>query len=120
MLENQLLREKTHGLVVENQELRQRLGMDALMTEEEAENRGNGARPVASSAESTAGAEPVITPPEHSRWILTVLTVQTLSLISCLTLSSTWTQSCSSDVLPQSLPDWSSSHKQTQKDPIPY
>ena len=39
MLENQLLREKTHGLVVENQELRQRLGMDALMTEEEAETK---------------------------------------------------------------------------------
>ena len=39
LLENQLLREKTHGLVVENQELRQRLGMDALMTEEEAETK---------------------------------------------------------------------------------
>lgn len=37
LLENQLLREKTHGLVVENQELRQRLGMDALATEEEEE-----------------------------------------------------------------------------------
>ncbi|KAK2504554.1 hypothetical protein MC885_012142, partial [Smutsia gigantea] len=54
LLENQLLREKTHGLVVENQELRQRLGMDALVTEEEAETKGNGARPVAGSAESAA------------------------------------------------------------------
>ncbi|KAI5133310.1 X-Box-Binding Protein 1 [Manis pentadactyla] len=54
LLENQLLREKTHGLVVENQELRQRLGMDALLTEEEAETKGNGARPVAGSAESAA------------------------------------------------------------------
>ncbi|XP_019282095.2 LOW QUALITY PROTEIN: X-box-binding protein 1 [Panthera pardus] len=75
LLENQLLREKTHGLVVENQELRQRLGMDALVTEEEAETqtKGNGARPVAGSAErstqttctSAAGAGPVVTPPEH-------------------------------------------------------
>ncbi|XP_012660647.1 LOW QUALITY PROTEIN: X-box-binding protein 1 [Otolemur garnettii] len=73
MLENQLLREKTHGLVVENQELRQRLGMDALVTEEETETKGNGVRPVAGSAESAAlrlrasaaGAGPVVTPPEH-------------------------------------------------------
>ncbi|XP_059532087.1 LOW QUALITY PROTEIN: X-box-binding protein 1 [Myotis daubentonii] len=77
LLENQLLREKTHGLVVENQELRQRLGMDALATEEEEEEeeetKGNGARPVAGSAESAAlrlrasaaGAGPVVTPPEH-------------------------------------------------------
>ncbi|XP_008140702.2 LOW QUALITY PROTEIN: X-box-binding protein 1 [Eptesicus fuscus] len=73
LLENQLLREKTHGLVVENQELRQRLGMDALATEEEEETKGNGARPVAGSAESAAlrlrasaaGAGPVVTPPEH-------------------------------------------------------
>ncbi|XP_045390337.1 LOW QUALITY PROTEIN: X-box-binding protein 1 [Lemur catta] len=73
LLENQLLREKTHGLVAENQELRQRLGMDALVTEEEAEAKGNGVRPVAGSAESAAlrlrasaaGAGPVVTPPEH-------------------------------------------------------
>ncbi|XP_020732328.2 LOW QUALITY PROTEIN: X-box-binding protein 1 [Odocoileus virginianus] len=73
LLENQLLREKTHGLVVENQELRQRLGMDALVTEEEAETKGNGAGPVAGSAESAAlrlrasaaGAGPVVTRPEH-------------------------------------------------------
>ncbi|KAM5239243.1 LOW QUALITY PROTEIN: X-box-binding protein 1 [Ctenodactylus gundi] len=73
LLENQLLREKTHGLVIENQELRLRLGMDALVTEEEAEAKGNGVRPVAGSAErstqttctSAAGAGPVVTPPEH-------------------------------------------------------
>ena len=65
LLENQLLREKTHGLVVENQELRQRLGMDALMTEEEAETKENGVGLVARSAESAAGAGPVVTPPEH-------------------------------------------------------
>ncbi|KAK2113311.1 hypothetical protein P7K49_007577 [Saguinus oedipus] len=65
LLENQLLREKTHGLVVENQELRQRLRMDALAAEEEAEAKGNGVRPVTGSAESAAGAGPVVTPPEH-------------------------------------------------------
>lgn len=66
-LENQLLREKTHGLVIENQELRTRLGMDALVTEEvsEAESKGNGVRLVAGSAESAAGAGPVVTSPEH-------------------------------------------------------
>ncbi|KAL6086696.1 hypothetical protein STEG23_034050 [Scotinomys teguina] len=37
LLENQLLREKTHGLVIENQELRTRLGMDSLATEEDPE-----------------------------------------------------------------------------------
>nr|XP_012805504.2 LOW QUALITY PROTEIN: X-box-binding protein 1 [Jaculus jaculus] len=73
LLENQLLREKTHGLVIENQELRLRLGMDTLVTKEEAEAEGNGVRPVAGSAESAAlrlrasaaGAGPVVTPPEH-------------------------------------------------------
>ncbi|XP_012927435.1 LOW QUALITY PROTEIN: X-box-binding protein 1 [Heterocephalus glaber] len=79
LLENRLLREKTHGLVIENQELRMRLGMEALVTEEEAEAeseaqaKGDGVRPVAGSAESAAlrlrasaaGAGPVVTPPEH-------------------------------------------------------
>uniref|UniRef100_A0A140TAA7 X-box-binding protein 1 n=1 Tax=Rattus norvegicus TaxID=10116 RepID=A0A140TAA7_RAT len=69
-LENQLLREKTHGLVIENQELRTRLGMNALVTEEvsEAESKGNGVRLVAGSAESAAlrlRAGPVVTSPEH-------------------------------------------------------
>ncbi|XP_027811833.1 LOW QUALITY PROTEIN: X-box-binding protein 1 [Marmota flaviventris] len=73
LLENQLLREKTHGLVIENQELRLRLGMDALVAEEETEAKGNGVRPVAGSAErstqttctSAAGAGPVVIPSEH-------------------------------------------------------
>lgn len=129
LLENQLLREKTHGLVVENQELRQRLGMDALVTEEEAETKGNGAGPVAGSAESAAlrlraplqQVQAQLSPLQNiSPWILTVLTLQTLSLISSWAFCSTWTQSCSSDVLPQTLPAWSSSQKSTQKDPVPY
>uniref|UniRef100_A0A9L0ITS9 X-box-binding protein 1 n=1 Tax=Equus asinus TaxID=9793 RepID=A0A9L0ITS9_EQUAS len=129
LLENQLLREKTHGLVVENQELRQRLGMDALGTEEEAETKGNGARPVSGSAESAAlslraplqQVQAQSSPLQNlSPWILTVWTLQTLSLISCWAFCSTWTQSCSSDVLPQNRPAWSNSQRSTQKDPVPY
>ncbi|DAA20534.1 X-box-binding protein 1 isoform XBP1(U) [Bos taurus] len=129
LLENQLLREKTHGLVVENQELRQRLGMDALVTEEEAETKGNGAGLVAGSAESAAlrlraplqQVQAQLSPLQNiSPWTLMALTLQTLSLTSCWAFCSTWTQSCSSDVLPQSLPAWSSSQKWTQKDPVPY
>uniref|UniRef100_A0A452RAY0 X-box-binding protein 1 n=1 Tax=Ursus americanus TaxID=9643 RepID=A0A452RAY0_URSAM len=90
---------------------------------------GNGARPVAGSAESAAlrlraplqQVQAQLSPPQNlSPWILTVLTLQTLSLISCWAFCSTWIQSCSSDVLPQSLPAWSSSQKSTKKDPIPY
>ncbi|XP_032953414.1 X-box-binding protein 1 [Rhinolophus ferrumequinum] len=129
LLENQLLREKTHGLVVENQELRQRLGMDALVTEEKAETKENGARLVTGSAESAAlrlraplqQVQAQLSPLQNiSPWILTVWTLQTLSLISCWAFCSIWTQSCSSDVLPQSLPAWSSCQRSTQKDPVPY
>ncbi|KAF7464483.1 Hypothetical predicted protein [Marmota monax] len=87
LLENQLLREKTHGLVIENQELRLRLGMDALVAEEETEAKGNGVRPVAGSAESAAlrlraplqQVQAQLSSPQNiSPWILTVLTLQTL------------------------------------------
>uniref|UniRef100_G3UIF9 X-box-binding protein 1 n=1 Tax=Loxodonta africana TaxID=9785 RepID=G3UIF9_LOXAF len=129
LLENQLLREKTHGLIVENQELRQRLGMDALVTEEEVETKGNGARPVAGSAESAAlrlraplqQVQAQMSPLQNiSPWILTVLTLQTLSLISSWAFWITWIQSCSSGISPQSLPAWRSSQRATQKDPVPY
>uniref|UniRef100_U3EAS7 X-box-binding protein 1 n=1 Tax=Callithrix jacchus TaxID=9483 RepID=U3EAS7_CALJA len=125
LLENQLLREKTHGLVVENQELRQRLGMDALVAEEEAEAKGNGVRPVTGSAESAAlrlraplqQVQAQLSPLQNTcPWILAVLTLQIQSLISCWAFWTTWTQSCSSNALPQSLPAWRS----TQKDPVPY
>uniref|UniRef100_A0A2K5TNS5 X-box-binding protein 1 n=1 Tax=Macaca fascicularis TaxID=9541 RepID=A0A2K5TNS5_MACFA len=129
LLENQLLREKTHGLVVENQELRQRLGMDALVAKEEAEAKGNGVRPVAGSAESAAlrlraplqQVQAQLSPLQNiSPWILAVLTLQIQSLISCWAFWTTWTQSCSSNALPQSLPAWRSSQRSTQKDPVPY
>ncbi|KAJ7404337.1 X-box-binding protein 1 [Pitangus sulphuratus] len=44
LLENQLLRERTCNLVLENQELRCRLGLDALKTEEE-EGEGGESQP---------------------------------------------------------------------------
>uniref|UniRef100_A0A452EWY3 Uncharacterized protein n=1 Tax=Capra hircus TaxID=9925 RepID=A0A452EWY3_CAPHI len=119
LLENQLLQEKTHGLV--------RLGTDALVAEEEAETKGDGAGLVAGSAESTAlrlraplqQVQAQLSPLQNiSPWTPMVLTLQTLSLISCWAFCSTWTQSYSSDVLPQSLPKWT--QKWTQKDPVPY
>uniref|UniRef100_A0A287CY10 X-box-binding protein 1 n=1 Tax=Ictidomys tridecemlineatus TaxID=43179 RepID=A0A287CY10_ICTTR len=129
LLENQLLREKTHGLVIENQELRLRLGMDALVAEEETEAKGNGVRPVAGSAESAAlrlraplqQVQAQLSSPQNiSLWILTALTLQTLSLISCWAFWTTWTPSCSSNVLPQSLPAWRSYQRSIQKDLVPY
>ncbi|XP_024052683.2 LOW QUALITY PROTEIN: X-box-binding protein 1 [Terrapene carolina triunguis] len=80
LLENQLLREKTQGLAVQNQELRCRLGLDALETEEEArepkvvmESQVDEIRMVTGSAErstqtmcsSAAGAGPAVTPPDN-------------------------------------------------------
>ncbi|XP_009577032.1 PREDICTED: LOW QUALITY PROTEIN: X-box-binding protein 1, partial [Fulmarus glacialis] len=75
LLENQLLREKTCNLALENQELRCRLGLDALKTEEESESQVvkesqvDEIRLVTGSAESAAlrlrvsaaGAGPAVT-----------------------------------------------------------
>ncbi|XP_069816830.1 LOW QUALITY PROTEIN: X-box-binding protein 1 [Dendropsophus ebraccatus] len=78
LMENQLLREKSHGLLTENQELRQRLGLDALEVKDEevevlTQSREDEVRPVAGSAESAAlrlcasaaGAGPVVTELDH-------------------------------------------------------
>uniref|UniRef100_A0A8C2MKM5 X-box-binding protein 1 n=1 Tax=Cricetulus griseus TaxID=10029 RepID=A0A8C2MKM5_CRIGR len=130
LLENQLLREKTHGLVIENQELRTRLGMDVLTTEEapETESKGNGVRPVAGSAESAAlrlraplqQVQAQLSPPQNIfPWILTLLTLQTPSLISFWAFWTSWTLSCFSNVHPQSLPIWRNSQRSTQ-DLVPY
>ncbi|MEE6511123.1 hypothetical protein FKM82_017555 [Ascaphus truei] len=98
LIENQILQEKTHVLVTENQALRQRLGLDALEMKEELESevliksRRDEIRLVTGSAESAAlrlcaplqqeqaQKSPSLT---MSTWILTALTLQTLSLISC-------------------------------------
>ncbi|XP_065425024.1 X-box-binding protein 1 isoform X3 [Chrysemys picta bellii] len=66
LLENQLLREKTHGLAVQNQELRCRLGLDALETEEEEEKREPKViRSTQTTCSSAAGAGPAVTPPDN-------------------------------------------------------
>ncbi|XP_063310242.1 LOW QUALITY PROTEIN: X-box-binding protein 1 [Pelobates fuscus] len=61
LIENKLLREKSHGLVAENQELRQRLGLGALEVKQEKEelevitqSRQDEVRPETGSAESAA------------------------------------------------------------------
>ncbi|XP_066459287.1 LOW QUALITY PROTEIN: X-box-binding protein 1 [Eleutherodactylus coqui] len=78
LFENKLLREKSHGLLTENQELRQRLGLDALEVKEEevevlTQSREDEVRQVTGSAESAAlrlcasaaGAGPVVSELDH-------------------------------------------------------
>ncbi|XP_059844295.1 X-box-binding protein 1 [Hypanus sabinus] len=94
LIENRLLHEKTHSLLTENQELRQRLGMEVLDTEKEKvllQARVDEISMATGSAESAAlrlrvplqqvqaQLSAMLTP---STWILTALTLQTLSLIS--------------------------------------
>ncbi|XP_055511551.1 X-box-binding protein 1 [Leucoraja erinacea] len=110
-IENRLLHEKTHSLMTENQELRQRLGMEALDTEKEKvllQARVDEMSLAAGSAESAVlrlrvplqqvQAQPLarlIT----STWILTALTLQTLSLISSWAFWTILTQKPCSDSL---------------------
>ncbi|NXP21219.1 XBP1 protein, partial [Scytalopus superciliaris] len=138
LLENQLLRERTCNLVLENQELRCRLGLDALKTEEEEEGGESQAVKesqvdeigvVTGSAESAAlrlrvplqqvqaQQSPFLI---ASMWILMALTLQTLSLISCWAFWTVWTQRCFSDVLIQSQHAWKSWRKGSLEKQIPY
>ncbi|XP_065273725.1 X-box-binding protein 1 [Emys orbicularis] len=137
LLENQLLREKTHGLAVQNQELRCRLGLDALETEEEErepkvvmESQVDEIRMVTGSAESAAlrlcvplqqvqaQQSPLLT---ISTWILMALTLQTLSLICYWAFWTAWTQTCSSGMVIQSHRAWKSLRKKSvEKNQIPY
>ncbi|XP_041436338.1 X-box-binding protein 1-like isoform X2 [Xenopus laevis] len=112
LLENQILRDKSHGLLAENQELRQRLGLSTLELKKEEsssssqelnQSRKDKVRPETGSAESAAlrlraplqqeqaQMSPNLT---VSTWILTALTLQTLSLISCWAFWKAWTQTC--------------------------
>ncbi|KAJ8380176.1 hypothetical protein SKAU_G00009540 [Synaphobranchus kaupii] len=108
-IENRLLREKTDGLLTENEELRQRLGLNTLETKEEMvqvqESSVDDVSLAVGSSESAALRLRV--PPQQvqaqqppnlktSTWMLAVLTLQTLSLISCLAFWTSLTQSCSS------------------------
>ncbi|XP_044131769.1 LOW QUALITY PROTEIN: X-box-binding protein 1 [Bufo gargarizans] len=78
LVENELLQEKSHALLTENQELRQRLGLDALEVKEEevevlTQSREDEVRPVTGSAErstqttcaSAAGAGPGVPELDH-------------------------------------------------------
>ncbi|NXC35350.1 XBP1 protein, partial [Campylorhamphus procurvoides] len=136
LLENQLLRERTCNLVLENQELRCRLGLDALKTEEEGgesqvlkESQVDEIRLVTGSAESAAlrlrvplqqvqaQQSPFLI---ASTWMLMAVTLQTLSLISCGAFWTVWIQRCFSDVLIQSQRAWKSWRKRSLEKQIPY
>ncbi|CAJ0945007.1 unnamed protein product [Ranitomeya imitator] len=95
LIENKLLREKSHGLLTENQELRQRLGLEALEVKDEevevlTQSREDEVRPVTGSAESAAlrlcaplqqeqaQMSPNLT---MSAWILTALILQTSDIL---------------------------------------
>ncbi|NXG23911.1 XBP1 protein, partial [Grallaria varia] len=136
LLENQLLRERTCNLVLENQELRCRLGLDALKTEEEGsesqvvkESQVDEIRLVTGSAESAALRLRVPLQQVQaqqspflivSAWILMAVILQTLSLISCWVFWTVWTQRCFSDTLIQSQRAWKSWRKRCLEKQIPY
>ncbi|NXS08270.1 XBP1 protein, partial [Neodrepanis coruscans] len=137
LLENQLLRERTCNLVLENQELRCRLGLDVLATKEEdgsesqavKESQVDEIRLVTGSAESAAlrlrvplqqvqaQQSPFLI---ASTWILMAVTLQTLSLISCWAFWTVWTQTCFSNMLIQSQRAWKSWRKRSLEKQIPY
>lgn len=109
-IENRLLREKTKDLVTENKELRNRLGLDTLTTEAtqslSQSEMDNFSLPTG-SAESAALRLRVPLQQvqaqqsdilKKSTWILTALTLQTLSLISCWVFWTVSAQKCSSSV----------------------
>ncbi|KAM6943741.1 LOW QUALITY PROTEIN: X-box-binding protein 1 [Lycodopsis pacificus] len=107
-IENRLLREKSSGLLTENEELRQRLGLDTLDSKEKVQvllSTGNDAGLGIGSSESAALRLRV--PPQQvqaqqspnlktSQWIQMVLTLQTMSLICSWAFWTSLTQSCSS------------------------
>ncbi|NXO69817.1 XBP1 protein, partial [Phainopepla nitens] len=133
--ENQLLRERTCNLARENQELRCRLGLDALKTEQEEEgdefqeSQVDEIRLVTGSAESAAlrlrvplqqvqaQQSPFLI---ASTWILMAVTLQTLSLISSWAFWMVWTQRCFSDMLIQSHRAWKSWRERSLEKQIPY
>ncbi|NWZ08810.1 XBP1 protein, partial [Agelaius phoeniceus] len=132
--ENQLLRERTCDLARENQELRCRLGLDALKTEEEEgdefqESQVDEIRLVTGSAESAALRLRVPLQQVQaqqspflivSTWILMAVTLQTLSLMSYWAFWTVWTQSCFSNMLIQSQRAWKSWRKRSLEKQIPY
>ncbi|KFQ17047.1 X-box-binding protein 1, partial [Merops nubicus] len=132
LLENQLLREKTCHLALENQELRCRLGLESLKTEEESESKElqvDEMRLVTGSAESAALRLRVPLQQVQaqqlpflitSTWILMTVTLQTQSLISYWDFWTVWTQTCFSSVLIRSQHAWKSWRKRSVEKEIPY
>ncbi|NXK14077.1 XBP1 protein, partial [Herpetotheres cachinnans] len=135
LLENQLLREKTCNLALENQELRCRLGLDALKAEEGSEpqvvkeSQVDEIRLVTGSAESAAlrlrvplqqvqaQQSPFLI---TSTWILMAVILQTQSLMSYWAFWTVWTQRCFSHTLIQSQRAWKSWRKRSVEKQIPY
>uniref|UniRef100_A0A8C7UR22 X-box-binding protein 1 n=1 Tax=Oncorhynchus mykiss TaxID=8022 RepID=A0A8C7UR22_ONCMY len=107
-VENRLLRQKMCGMVNENKELRQRLGLDTLEAKENAQVlESNGIDAVLGIGSSESAVLRLCVPLQQvqaqqfsnlkiSQWIQIVLTLQTLSLISCWAFLTSFTQSCSS------------------------
>ncbi|XP_074777607.1 X-box-binding protein 1 isoform X3 [Athene noctua] len=132
LLENRLLRERTCNLALENQELRCRLGLDAVKTEEEEEQeeeKPQEMRLVTGSAESAAlrlrvplqqvqaQQSPFLI---TSTWILMAVTLQMQSLIYCWAFWTVWTQTCFSNTLIQRQCAWKSWRKRCVEKQVPY
>ncbi|KAM9219397.1 X-box-binding protein 1 [Leptosomus discolor] len=135
LLENQVLREKAGGLALENRELRCRLGLGALKTEEQSEpeivkeSQVDEIGLVTGSAESAALRLRVPLQQVQAQqspflitftWILMAVTLQTQSLISCWAFWTVWTQRCFSNTLTQSQRAWKSWRKISVEKQIPY
>lgn len=109
-IENELLREKTSDLMSENEELRQRLGLDTLKAEEKVQVLESSVMDaVLGIGSSESAVLRLRVPPQQvqaqisqnlktSQWIQLVLTLQTLSLISCWAFWTSLTQNISSRV----------------------
>uniref|UniRef100_A0A3B3DG07 X-box-binding protein 1 n=1 Tax=Oryzias melastigma TaxID=30732 RepID=A0A3B3DG07_ORYME len=107
-IENRLLREKSSGLLTENEELRQRLGLDTLESKPKVQTLSSSVSEAGlGTGSSESAALRLCVPPQQvqaqqslklktSQWIQIVLTLQTLSLICCWAFWTSLTQSCSS------------------------
>ncbi|KAG9339629.1 hypothetical protein JZ751_023520 [Albula glossodonta] len=104
-IENRLLREKTDGLLTENEELRQRLGLNTLETKEMVQVLESSVDDVSLAVGSSESAVLRLrVPPQQvqtqqppnlksSTWILAVLTLQTLSFAAGYLLKQLWIRS---------------------------
>ncbi|XP_067084173.1 X-box-binding protein 1 [Osmerus mordax] len=114
-IENELLREKTCDLMSENEELRQRLGLDTLEVRDKVQVQvleSNGMDAGLETGSSESAVLRLRVPPQQvqahlsylktSQWIQLVLTLQTLSLISCWAFWTSLTQNTSSRVVGRS------------------